>query len=104
MAEAAMCRLAVGESDCEVANVGRSNHEVKLHPHGAVSEWLKETVLKTVGGLPSVGSNPTRSAKCGYDGIGRHPKLKISCIKLRMGSSPITRTIYKQCINKERAI
>ena len=31
---------------------------------------------------------------CGYGGIGRHKRLKISRRQLRAGSSPATRTVF----------
>ena len=37
---------------------------------GEVSEWSKETVLKTVVGRPTVGSNPTLSANMAVNSMG----------------------------------
>lgn len=40
-----------------------TNGKTTVHLYGKVSEWLMVTVLKTVDGFPSVGSNPTLAAK-----------------------------------------
>lgn len=47
------------------------NHSVKLY--GEVAEWFKATVLKTVGGKTSVGSNPTLVAMCFLHGAQTLP-------------------------------
>ena len=40
--------------------------------HGEVAEWSNAAVLKTVGGQPSGGSNPSLSAiNCGSDHVSR---------------------------------
>ena len=39
------------------------NHLYCCFCNGGVAEWMKATVLKTVEGKPSVGSNPTASAR-----------------------------------------
>lgn len=63
---------------------------------GAMSEWLKESVLKTDMLNSIVGSNPTRSARlsclalCGY-----HTTVSILAFQARdVGSIPITRSKY----------
>ena len=65
-------------------------------PFGSVTEWLMVPVLKTGGGAePSVGSNPTAPAICGYAGIGRQAGLRCLCPSGRVGSSPTIRTRVK---------
>ncbi len=46
---------------------------------GEVSEWSKETVLKTVVGRPTVGSNPTLSAIQIKEGAFMAPLLFVRC-------------------------
>ena len=46
-----------------ISNIGDGRRRDIIHASGGVSEWIKETVLKTVvGSTPTVGSNPTPSA------------------------------------------
>jgi hypothetical protein len=57
--------------------------------YGEVAEWPKATVLKTVGGRPPVGSNPTLSAKFLIEPISYNPSFyslfvsTVSSISLR---------------------
>ena len=56
-----------------------------LGPYGEVAEWFKATVLKTVEGNASVGSNPTLPAICTLSIVGI---MQWPYKPKRLGSSP----------------